>query len=1030
MSRDEFVSGAINGAGSSVAGLAVQGVVAGLTDDGESKGGDVAAYSADVLTVVNMTDYNHNIIIRLRNLSASLTEGARDRLLPYLQPVHIKKSFLGLNTQRWTFRGPNIKNQATVARTARYYHTHDDERFREIYVTTADYAINTFQHEQTRFKKKMHFRRKDEEMNNRKVFFVSQLMNMLYVIFDEYKTTGNKEEVIANLRNVLEFAQGVIDEAESGAKIWRSGGEPVSFSGTLQQISDLLHTSIREFQRPELPSPVEATENLIQSLDKFSEAGLVIFLSHLLSNTLPMNAIFLLKKIHHISRLAASGDPLYEVRMSVEQRQLIMRRCELIIRQDESKRSLADQLYVEVFEGVTLETGNFNEQQMFYQLLMEQDETRFDTPARNRRELEPLLNAFRSNDANEQVMLYRLLYFVSSDFRDLSYAVYDFNRIPTEFRQDALRDLGLSPTRDLTAMVSPDAEVEEKRSSEPEMEPAPRLDTMGKIRGGAKKVLSELDKMVETPVDHVNQRLKTFEKWIALNKKHAVGIVKLLSKKKGIDRVMEGYRVSLNDMVMRIKQLEKVVATLRVAVSLFKNLGQADINSLSGVVHSIIQVAEESIHAIQQTLDSLSRTGEHSYVNTIIQNTMNNGKRSKATKDWHNNLVRANLYRMSAMMVEMAENINELKRALTRAPDDHLALRIGLFLQGASALFGRQLSLPPRLLTLMQNHAMREVAGAEPVVTIPVKLLDEIKGYLAQVQAQVELEPEPELEMKHYEQKREIPRKTTRELINNMSLFFDYALRSYHDFKQSDTGYKRAQDQVRNWLGELSFSIKEDDAVEDVLQRWFALLDKRIEQRRKKSRLPGVKFTLSSFEMHMLLLMSPYIKQPDDALSIDPSLALPQSQRELQTLINRLGAKGDVKSSQQKLIEQRLMLSLSALMLPWMPDQVRHDRSAVSGLEGLSSRPDALSSRSEGLSSRPPSRDPGHINHHANFDYEAFVSQPWDSMTMVSAGRKPLSAPVSSAHSSRLFKMPSTKVMPVVNETLEQKAKSSGLSSR
>ncbi|MDF1759199.1 MAG: hypothetical protein P1U40_01540 [Coxiellaceae bacterium] len=1018
MSRDEFVSGAINGVGSSVAGLAVQGVVAGLTDDTESKAEEAAAYSADVLTVVNMTDYNRNIISRLRNLSASLTEGARDRLQPYLQPVHIKKSFLGLNTQRWTFRGPNIKNQATVARTARYYHTYDDERFREIYVTTADYAINTFQHEQTRFKKKMKLRRKEGEVNNRKVFFVSQLMNMLFVIFDEYKTTGNKEEIITNLRNVLEFAQGIIDEAGSGAIIWRSGGEPVSFSGTLQQISDLLHKSIKQFQRPELPSPVEATENLIQSLDKFSEASLVVFMSHLLTNTLPMNATYLLKKLHHIAGLAASGDPLYEVRMTAAQCQTIISRCTVIAKQDESKRRLSDQLYLEIFGCITPECTKYNEQQMVYKLLMERDEARFDTPAHNRRELEPLLNAFRSDDNDEQVMLFRLLYFVSSDFRDLSYAVYDFNRIPTEFRQDALRELGLSPTEG----------IEHKFITEPEAEPTPRLNTVSKMRRGAATVLSKLEKVVETPVDHVNQRLQTFEKWIELNEKYPVGIVKLLSKRKDIDRVMHGYRDSLNDMVMRVKQLEKVVATLRVAVSLFKNLGQADINSLSGVVHSIIQVAEESINAIQKTLNSLSRTGEHSYVNTIIQNTMEKGKRSKLTQAWHNNLVRANLYRMSAMMVDMAENINELKRALTRAPDDHLALRIGLFLQGASALFGHQLALPPRLLTLMQNHAMREISGSEPVVSIPASLLDEIKAYFNEVKEGGEPEPEPEFqpryglssrardyqqnEVKEVKASDTIPRNSTRELINAISVFFDYSLRSYHDFKQSDTGYKRAQQQVRNWLGELSFSIREDDAVEDVLQRWFVLLQQRIQQRQKKSRLPGVKFNLSSFENFMLLLMSPYMDVPEYLMRIDGSITLPRDQRELQTLVNRLGVKGGVTSTQQKLIEQRLLLSLAAVS---------------SQSEALSSRSESLSSRhpsrdpvSLKLSSRPPSRDPGHT---ALFNFTAFASQPWDSMVMVSAGHKPVSAPVATTNSARLFKIPSTKVMPVSAGRLEERSR-------
>ncbi|MDF1796186.1 MAG: hypothetical protein P1U63_06595 [Coxiellaceae bacterium] len=1005
MSRDEFVSGALNGAGSSVAGLAVQGVVAGLTDEGESKAEEAAAYSADVLTVVNMTDYNHNIIRRLGDLSASFSEGARDRLQPYLQPVHIKKTFLGLNTERWTFRGPSLKNQATIARAERYYHTYDDERFRIIFVTIADYAINTFQHERTRLKNKLKFRRKDEEVNNRKVFFVSQLMNMLYVIFDEYKTTNNKDEAILNLKNVLEFSQGIIDEAESGEKIWRTGGEPVSFSGVLQQISDLLHTSIKKFQQPERPSPVKATESLIQILDRFSNASLVIFMSHVLSKPLPMNAIYLLKKIHHISELAKSGDPLYAIRVSTDQYQAIRARCYSIARRVESKRSLSDQLYMELFSEVDDETNNFNEQQMLYMMLFERDPEKFDTPARNRRELEPLLHAFRSEDRDEQAMLYRLLYFVGSDFRDLSYAVFDSNNLPTEFRKQALLDLGLAPTKSISHIMRShgDKPVEEK--NETKFSPSVPLSSTEAIRSGAKRVLRDLDGYVSDPVNHVNERGKLFDSWIDLSKTHHVGIAKLLSHKKEIQGVLKGYSAGLFKMVVQVKEIEKVVATLRVAVSLFKNLGQADINSLSAVVHSVLQVAERAIAGVRATLELLNRNGEHSYVNTIIQSTIKNGVRTKATEAWHDNLVRTQFYRMSAKLATIASNINHLKRALTQAPDEHIAVRINLFLKGVADLFDSPTVLSPHLLSMIQGHAMREISGSEPVVTIPAKLLDEIKDYLEQVQDETELEPEKEPDIKRYEEKNdviesdksvmptgEIPKNTTRELINNMSLFFDYAVRSYHDFKQSDTGYKRAQEQVRNWLGELSFSIKEEDTIDDVLQRCFKLLDQRIQQRRKKSRLPGVKFNLSSFEIHMLLLMSPYIKQPDYMLQIDQSITLPQSQRELQALINRVGAKGDINASQQKLIQQRLLLSLAA-----------------------------LSSRAESVSSRPPSRDPGHTQQHAAFDYDAFVSQPWDSMTMVAAGRTPLSAPVAATHSARLFKVPSNKVMPVIPGRLEEK---------
>lgn len=915
MSREDLVHGAVSGVGNVAGRMAAERVVDGLIGGDELPGAAAAdgmhPYTADVITVVNMTKNNLQVIRRLNNVNAALSEGVRDRMAHYLQPMRVRRAFLGLDSERWSYRFPNLKDQSAIARTSRYYHTQNDQRFRELYVTCADFAINCYAHERTRVIKKMKIRRKNDQINNRKVFFIAQLLNMLYVIFDEFKTSANKTILVANLRQVMDMCQGIIDECEGGSKLWRSGGEAVSFPGTLQQISHTIHTTIKEYERPELPSPVEATESLIESLDHFSEASLMMSLSHMLDRHVPMNAVYLLKKMHHIAMLAESGDPLYEVLIEDECRARIMTRCRAISKLADSKRNLADHLYLELFSSITDATAKFNEKQMMYLMLVERDASRFDTPSHNRRELEPLLNAFRSDDAQQQAMLYRLFYFVTSDFRDLSYAVYDYNRIPSEFRQQSIRDLGLAPLSDLPSSVIGGEDTEHKS-----VDAAPYKPSIEAISSVAERVLAELNQVVATPVDRVNHRMQAFEKWVRESKEHPVGIVQQLASKPGLSRVLSEYQDGLIDMVACIKQIEKVVATLRVAVMLFKNLGQADINSLSGVIHSVIQVSEQAINQIAAVMRKLSRSGEHSYVNTLIQNTMYKGKRDANTKQWHDNLVRVNHYAMSALINQLAENTNLLKRALTRSPDDHLAVRIGLFVKGVESLFGMQLSLPPQLATLMQNQAIREMSGKEPVVAIPARMLDDIKQLLGRVQVAEPSESAREAaDREKGEDSTAIsalpPRGSTRELINAISRFLEYALRSYDNLKHSSTGKSRARQQIRHWLGELSFTLCPEDTVPDIVAKWFQLMTDRITQRRKKANLPLVTFDIKSFELHAALLLVPHLNLPVNMHRVSDDLLLPSSHQECLCLIERIAA-GGLSKQQIKQLSQQLMFVLRA----------------------------------------------------------------------------------------------------------------------
>ncbi len=821
-------------------------------------------YRADAVTVVNMTRFNRVVSQRLIDLTAVLSESARDRLQSYVNPVHVHRGFLNIGNQRWSYRFPNLKDQRTVARTSRYYHTQDDVLFREIYTTCADFAINCFAHERTRLKKRMIVGRKDEEINNRKVFFISQLLNILYVAFDEYKTSHNKADLLRNLRHILECCQGVVDECEGGEKLWRSGGETVSFPGTLRQISHMLHTTIRQHEQPDLPSPVEATESLIKSLDHFTEASLMMSLAHMLDKSLPMNAVFLLRKLHHVALLAQAGNPLYEIALTPDLIKTLMKRSTVIGRIKPQKRSLADQLYLELFSSVDVNSVKLNEKQMIYMMLCD-GAGDIDTPSHNRRELEPLLAAFRSKDHEEQAMLYQLLYFVGSDFKDMSYAVYDFNKIPTDFREASLRQLGLAPFSGLALQT---VEGDDHGIDE---------DTMGELSSRAEKMLQSLDRFIETPVDHVHARLNAFAQWVEKNKSTPVGIVRQLHANPGLTRVLSKYQAHVNNMIVQGKEIEKVLATLRVASSLFKNLSQADINSLSTVLHSILQVAEESINSIATSMRNLDRSSRDSYVNTVIQNTMRRGKRLRSTEQWHDNLVRVNHYSINSQLATLSMHINQLKRALTKAPDEHLAVRIGLFLKGASSLFGMQLALPDRMLTLLQNHAMRELSGQQAVVSMPVKMLDEIKLMLHEVK-EGRVGESVEMPKIH----------TNCDVVNGIEVFLAATLKIYSSNKKSDIGVARAREQINHWMSDIKQQLEQGSDPQKIIGRWLQLLSERVAQRRRRAARPGMSFGVGSFENIVMLMLMPYLDLPDAVRHEAGGYSLPKTVQECTRLISTL----------------------------------------------------------------------------------------------------------------------------------------------
>lgn len=681
-------------------------------------------YVADALTVVNMTKNNRAVVGQLEVAVAGLSQGVKDKLQHYVRPVHVETSFLNILNQRWSYRFPNLKDQNIIHRTARYYNTSDDRFFREMYVTCADYAIRCHQNEMHRLKKQVKVGRKPAEINNRKILFITQLLNILYVTLSEFKVSNNRQVLINDLRVLLEFCHGVIDQAESGNRLWRNRGEPVSFVGTLRQISHAMSKKLKNLEKPVLPSPVDATKALIKSLDQFAESSLVMSLSHMLSNPVPMNISYLLKKMHYVSQLAQAGSAMYEIVISKSHRRYIQRRCLRIEKKNEARRSYAEQRFLSLFSSVGSDSITYNAEQMIYMMLIEKKSAKLDTPSRNRSELEPLLSAFRSHDDNEQAMLFDLLLFVSCDVRDFSHHVYKVDNIPSEYREKSLRELGLAPLKGLPGVAdSGDARDEADDTADSNQSTADQI----------KRMLQSLDQYLKQPVEQLFVPFSRFDSWVVSNKSVPIGIVRQLNERGDLSRVLYKYRDSLNDMLSQIKEVDKVIATLQVALKLFYNLSQADINSLSGVLMAVLQVVETALNRLCRSVKQLNRNTDDSYVSAIVRNTVHHGKRISMTAQWYDNLVRLNHYSTAAQVNKISSDINELKRALTRAPDDQLALRVGLFIRGVTSLFGVSIELPQRLLNMMQQHAIAEVADGDTIVGVPSKLLDEMKLLLRSI---------------------------------------------------------------------------------------------------------------------------------------------------------------------------------------------------------------------------------------------------------------------------------------------------------
>lgn len=874
--------------------------------EGDARPAEIAL-AEDVRTVVNMTSNIRRAHRQLQIFAAGLSPRVKTRLEAYFSPIEVRKAFLGMNSERWVFRIPNLADRSRLPDAARFYRIDENADFREFYLTCADYCTRTYEHEKTRVKKKLRLRRKWEQLNNRKIFVISQMMLVLSVVFTEYQSSQNKAELVTNLRHILGFCQGMIDQCESGVSVWRSGGEAVSFPGTLQQIVRKLHRAIRHYETPKIAPPAEACEALIRSLDLYADSSLVIVLSHMLAKPVPMNTVYLLKKMHHVLKLGAGGDRLYEIVMTEKSRAAILAKKSDIAAKPLIERTVAERVYLEVFANVTIATARYDEKQALYQFLLVADAKEFDTPSKNRREFEPLLSVFRSGDIDEQAMLFKLLLFCSTDFRNLSFAVFDYNRIPTEYGDQTLIDLGLAPfaTTPLPATTAgvdvdldakpdePDEEVVEIDVRSPVLR---SQSSMAHLRAEAGRVLDRLNELSGSPVEDMQAILNEFSNWAELNKQHKVGIVKILSEKIRIPKILGDYSTNLNQVLFMIKQIEKVSATLRVAVSLFKNLSQADINSLSSVVHAILQVGEDSLLKIDQVMRLIDRGSEHSIVNTIIQNTVRSGRRDKVTDGWHDNIVRTSIYHPSAMIMQVNTDMRHLKSALTKVPADHLAVRIGLFLQGASSLLGVKLNLPSSLLTLMQTQAMREISAGKPVIAIPAEMLDRIRHFMTRVQHYrderrlsrqdslgrildegtaaidparvlpgVQPQARPgELVRRLADTDRELARLRTvvsrpDTLVAAVSTLLYDALKIYQETRQSTKGYQRALVQVKSWIAELTLLAKSGRSSQAIVDQFLALFRARVASRQRATRWPGVSFDIHSFEYHVIALLLPHL---------------------------------------------------------------------------------------------------------------------------------------------------------------------------